>query len=182
MVDNNRMQPEQRSPSALTEDIAVFRRFNRMYTRLIGTLQEGLLNTRFSLAEARVLYELANRPAPKANEIAEGLGMDPGYLSRLLRKFESDALLKRKASEQDNRYSELTLTQRGKSAFRRLNALSDRQACAVLAHLPPSDRARLIRSMRAIEDILTKKDADQTRPLYVLRPHRIGCQAPSPVR
>ena len=168
------MRQDQRPPSALTDDIAVFRQFNRMYTRLIGTLQEGLLNTRYSLAEARVLYELANREAPKANEIAEGLGMDRGYLSRLLGKFENDALLKRKPSAQDNRYAELTLTPRGKAAFRKLNALSDEQARTVLERLPPADRARLVHSMRAIENILVKKDPEQNRPPYVLRPHRVG--------
>ena len=80
-------------PSDVTSEIAKFRHFNRMYTRYIGTLNEGLLNSEYSLAEARVLYELATRTAPKASEIAEGLGMDPGYLSRLLGKFERDGLL-----------------------------------------------------------------------------------------
>ena len=76
-------------------EIAKFRRFNRMYTRYIGTLNEGLLNSEFTLAEARVLYELANRAAPKASEIAEELGVDPAYLSRLLGKFERDGLPRR---------------------------------------------------------------------------------------
>src|SRR6267378_6799724 len=110
------------TPSALTDDVAVFRRFNRMYTRFIGTLNEGLLNSPYSLAEARVLYELATRDAPKAGEIAEELGVDAGYLSRLLGKFERDGLLKRKVSEEDGRYAELTLTARGRSEFKKLNA------------------------------------------------------------
>jgi hypothetical protein len=80
----------------LTSEVARFRHFNRMYTRYIGTLNEGLLNSDYSLAEARVLYELATRTAPKASEIAEELGMDAGYLSRLLGKFERDGLLTRK--------------------------------------------------------------------------------------
>ena len=77
----------------VTGEVAKFRHFNRMYTRYIGTLNEGLLNSEYSLVEARVLYELATRNAPKASEIAEGLAMDPGYLSRLLGKFERDGLL-----------------------------------------------------------------------------------------
>jgi DNA-binding MarR family transcriptional regulator/GNAT superfamily N-acetyltransferase len=176
IVDTDKMQREQlQQPSALTDDIAVFRRFNRMYTRFIGTLQEGLLNSSYSLAEARVLYELANRTAPKAKEIAEELGMDPGYLSRLLGKFERDALLERKASEQDNRYADLILTRQGKLAFKKLNARSDEQAHQILGRLPHGELTRLIRSMQAIEEILSKKsDAQGIRPPYVLRPHRPG--------
>ena len=117
----------------VSSEVAKFRQFNRMYTQYIGTLNQGLLNSEYSLAEARVLYELASRTAPKASEIAEGLGVDPGYLSRILGKFEQDGLLQRKASEQDGRHSELTLTTRGRSAFKKLNALSDEQARAVLA-------------------------------------------------
>jgi DNA-binding MarR family transcriptional regulator/GNAT superfamily N-acetyltransferase len=158
--------------SDLTDDVAVFRRFNRMYTRFIGSLNEGLLNSPYSLAEARVLYELATRDAPKAREIAEELGMDAGYLSRLLGKFERDGLLKRKASEQDGRYSELTLTARGRSAFKKLNALSEEQAQTVLEDLAPSARMQLIDCMRTMEGILTK--TDRRRLPYVLRPHRVG--------
>jgi len=160
------------TPSVLTDDVAVFRRFNRMYTRFIGTLNEGLLNSSYSLAEARVLYELATRDAPNAREIAEELGMDAGYLSRLLKKFERDDLLKRKASEQDGRYADLTLTGRGRSAFRKLNALSEEQAQTVLSGLAPSARMQLIDCMRTVEGILTK--TDRNRLPYILRPHRVG--------
>ena len=83
--------------SALAQDAAVFRSFTRMYTRYLGTLNEGLFNTKYSLPEGRVLYELATRVAPQANAIAQALGMDPGYLSRLLRKFERAGLLKRQS-------------------------------------------------------------------------------------
>src|SRR5208283_472428 len=148
------MTSGQPSPSALTSDLAIFRRFNRMYTRFIGTLNEGLLNSDFSLAAARVLYELATRPAPKAKEIAEELGKDPGYLSRLLGKFEHAGLLKRKTSQQDGRYAQLNLTARGRSSFRRLNALSERQARSVLEVLPPSARMQLIGCMQTMERIL----------------------------
>jgi DNA-binding MarR family transcriptional regulator/GNAT superfamily N-acetyltransferase len=158
--------------AVLTNDIAIFRRFNRMYTRFIGTLNEGLLNSPYSLAEARVLYELATRDAPKAREIADELGVDAGYLSRLLGKFERDGLLKRKASEQDGRYADLMLTGRGRSAFKKLNALSDEQAQSVLEDLLPSARMELIDCMRGMEGILTKTDR-RCLP-YILRPHRVG--------
>jgi len=160
------------SPSDLTGEIACFRRFNRMYTRYIGTLNERLLNSDYSLAEARVLYELATCDAPKASQIAEGLGVDPGYLSRLLGKFERAGLLRKKTSAQDGRYAELRLTTRGKSAFKNLNALSEEQAHAALQGLPPAARMELIRCMQSIEGILTKPD--RSRLPYILRPHRVG--------
>src|SRR6202167_713092 len=124
-------------PASLTSEAANFRRFNRMYTRFIGTLNEGLLNSDYSLAEARVLYELATRVAPKASDISEGLGVDPAYLSRMLGKFEHAGLLRKKASEQDGRYAELMLTARGRAAFKKLNALSEEQAHNILQDLPP---------------------------------------------
>jgi DNA-binding MarR family transcriptional regulator/GNAT superfamily N-acetyltransferase len=160
------------SPPAFSTEIAGFRQFNRMYTRYIGFLNEGLLNSNYSLAEARILYELATRNAPKASEIAEALGMDPGYLSRVLGKFERDALLLKKTSEQDGRFAELRLTTQGRAAFKKLNALADEQARAVLDDLPPAARQELTRCMRSVESILMK--VDQYRTPYVLRPHRVG--------
>jgi DNA-binding MarR family transcriptional regulator/GNAT superfamily N-acetyltransferase len=158
--------------SSLTSEIATFRRFNRMYTRFIGSLNEGLLNSDYSLAEARVLYELATRDAPRASEIAEGLGVDPGYLSRLLGKFERDGLLKRNASDQDGRFAELRLTPRGRAAFKKLNALSEAQAHTVLEELAPAARMELIAGMQTIESLLGKTGRSQVA--YVLRPHRVG--------
>ncbi len=144
-------------PAALTNDIATFRRFNRMYTRLIGTLNEGFLNSDFTLPEGRVLYELANRTSPNAKAIAKELDMDPGYLSRLLGKFERDGLLRRKAADHDGRYAQLSLTPKGKSSFKKLNALSEKQAHTLLNRLPATSRMRLIQCMQTIEAILKEK-------------------------
>src|SRR3984885_13008837 len=160
------------SPPSLISEAADFRRFNRMYTRFIGTLNEGLLNSNYSLGEARVLYELANRVAPKASDIAEGLGVDPAYLSRMLGKFERSGLLRKKASEQDGRYAELMLTAKGLSAFKKLNALSQDQAHTILQDLAPAARTELIHCMQSIESILMK--VDHNRPSFILRPHRVG--------
>ncbi len=166
------MALSQKESSGLLSEVENFRRFNRMYTRFLGTLNERLLNSKYSLAEARVIYELATRPAPKATEIAEELGIDPGYLSRLLSKFERDGLLIKKTSEQDGRYAELRLTTLGKSAFNKLNALSEEQARSTLGGLPPTARMELIRCMQSINDILMK--ADRSYVPYVLRPPRVG--------
>lgn len=153
-------------------DVLAFRQFNRFWTRLIGTLNEGLLSTNYGLAEARVIYEVATRSAANASDIADALGMDPAYLSRMLGKFETAALLKRRVSKQDNRRADLILTRRGRVAFRTLDKLSQKQARGILDALSLSDRDQLIRSMKAIEEILAK-DALQ-RPAFVLRPHRPG--------
>jgi len=91
------------SGPSLNSSVAAFRRFNRVYTRFIGVLDEELLNSGYSLAEARVLYELATRHTPTAKEIAVALGMDPAYLSRILARFEKSSLLKRTTSKKDAR-------------------------------------------------------------------------------
>jgi DNA-binding MarR family transcriptional regulator/GNAT superfamily N-acetyltransferase len=156
----------------MVDDVSAFRKFNRFYTRLIGTLDEGLLSTQFSLAEARIIYELATRQEPSAKEIAEVLGMDPGYLSRVLAKLKSLGLIKSRTSKQDNRRADLVLTPKGKTAFATLNALSEKQAGSILDGLALSDRARMISSMSAIETILDA--GDQDRKPFILRSHRAG--------
>ncbi|HTR35876.1 MAG TPA: helix-turn-helix domain-containing GNAT family N-acetyltransferase [Bryobacteraceae bacterium] len=158
--------------ASLASDAAAFRHFTRTYTRLIGTLDEGLLHTEYSLAEGRVIYELATRAEPRAKEIAQELGMDPGYLSRILGKFKRAGLLKRKVSARDGRVADLALTRQGRKAFETLNALAEKQARGILRNLPPADRARLIRSMSAIEEVLAGDSAQH--PPFILRPHRPG--------
>lgn len=110
--------------SGLEHRIALMRRFNRFYTAKIGVLREGLLDSAFPLPEARVLYELANRERPVAAELAKDLGLDPGYLSRILRGFERRGLLSRQPSPEDGRRSLLSLTEAGRQAFAPLDARS----------------------------------------------------------
>ena len=120
------------------DEVATFRRFNRLYTRTIGTLGEGLLDSPYSLTEARILYELATRQEVTAKEIACELSLDAGYLSRILRKFEDAGLILKETSATDARQTQLTLTHRGKAAFAELNQLSNKQARELLDHLSPS--------------------------------------------
>ena len=160
-------------PISVPDDaVTRFRRFTRFYTRLIGTLQEGILGSALSLAEARVLYELSTQETPTATEIASALGLDPGYLSRILARFEKDGLLKRAASPEDARRLTLQLTRKGTSLFRDLNERSDLQAKAVLEPLPPTARDTLIASMGKIEALLSPLKTDSTA--FTLRPHRPG--------
>jgi DNA-binding MarR family transcriptional regulator/GNAT superfamily N-acetyltransferase len=170
------MAEDVKKGSHADDEVAAFRRFNRLYTRFIGTLQEGLLDTPYSLSEARVLYELATRRQPLAKEIAQELGMDAGYLSRMLSKFHEAGLLKRAASPQDGRQTTLGLTQKGRAVFRVLNTRSDRQAGNILGSLATEPRRDLIRSMRTIEDVLTPEaEAKSEAPAsFTLRQHRPG--------
>ena len=162
-------------PAAYTkitaDQVAAFRRFNRLYTREIGTLGEGLLGSEYSLTEARVLYELAHRKQSVASEIAKDLALDAGYLSRILRKFEDSGLLKRASSSADARQASLSLTSRGKSVFKGLNRRSVTQAREILEHIPPSKRVDLLRSMHTIEESLSSAP---TKAPYILRNHRPG--------
>jgi DNA-binding MarR family transcriptional regulator/GNAT superfamily N-acetyltransferase len=160
------------SGPSLHSKVAAFRRFNRVYTRFIGVLDEELLNSGYSLAEARVLYELATRQIPTAKEIAVGLGMDPAYLSRILARFERSSMLKRTTSKKDARSAYLALTQKGKSRFERLNGLSEEQARGILRALPPTGQTNLIGYMSDLERLLAPSTQEEAR--YVLRPHRPG--------
>jgi DNA-binding MarR family transcriptional regulator/GNAT superfamily N-acetyltransferase len=153
-------------------DIAAVRQFNRFYTRQIGVLEERLLDTPFSLTESRVLYELANRAAPTASELAKDLGLDSGYLSRILRGFEARALLDRTPSESDGRQTHLELTPEGRSAFLPLDERSREAVAAMLEKLGDEQQRRLIGAMGAIE--ATLGEAAREKPPHLLRPHRPG--------
>jgi len=158
--------------SDFTQRVADVRRFNRFYTRQIGLLQESYLKSQFSLSQVRVLYELAHRERPTASELGRELGLDPGYLSRILRLFEKRGFLTRAPSKADGRQSHLSLTARGQAAFAPLNTRSRDEIGAMLQALGARDQIRLVESMRAIEQILGAQPERQTP--YLLRPHRPG--------
>ena len=152
-----------------TTRIAAVRRFNRFYTRQIGVLRKTFLDSHYSLAEARVLYEIANGRSVTASEIGRKLDLDAGYLSRTLRNFEKRGLVVRKKSARDARQSHLTLSPRGRRAFAPLEARSQRDASAMLEKLVPANRARLIEAMQTIETLLAGEAAKKRAPGYTLR-------------
>jgi DNA-binding MarR family transcriptional regulator/GNAT superfamily N-acetyltransferase len=156
--------------SALQNRVAAVRRFSRFYTRTIGVLQEGLLHSPFSLTEARVLYELAQRAGVTATELGRELDLDGGYLSRILQRFERDGLLARVSSETDRRQSLLSLTGAGRDAFAPLDARSRDEVGTLLATLPEPAQVSLIASMGRIETLLGER---RTAP-WLLRQHRPG--------
>jgi DNA-binding MarR family transcriptional regulator/GNAT superfamily N-acetyltransferase len=138
--------------------IAAVRRFNRFYTRQIGVLRKNFLDSPYTLGEARVLYEIGQRRLPTASDIGRALGLDAGYLSRVLRSFEKSGLVERTASARDARRSYLALSMRGKRAFAPLEARSQRDVLDMLGKLDGTDQARLIAAMNTIETLLGGKD------------------------
>jgi len=155
-----------------TPQVDAVRRFNRFYTKQIGVLDEGLLKSRYSLTEVRVLYELANRRHTTATDLVLELGLDPGYLSRILQKFDKQRLLRKESSADDRRQSLLSLTAAGRRAFGALDTRSSEEVGRLLARLSPSQQASLIKAMNTIHGIL--QPADPGKSPYLLRPHQPG--------
>jgi DNA-binding MarR family transcriptional regulator/GNAT superfamily N-acetyltransferase len=158
------------SPSP--DRVAAVRRFNRFYTRHIGLLDEGLLSSGFSLTQVRILYELANRQESSATELCDDLGLDPGYLSRILSRFEKNGLLEKKESPKDARQTLLALTKKGRQVFEPLNTRSDEQVRSILSRLSPAKQDDLLHSMHTLESVLNPEAARSKS--YVLRQHRPG--------
>jgi len=148
------------------------RRFNRFYTRQIGLLEESYLRSAFSLTEVRVLYELAHRDGWTAAELARALGLDTGYLSRILKTFEARGFLLRAPSETDGRQAVLALTEDGRAALAPLDRASHADIGAMLARLPEPRRAELVRAMATIERLLG--GTPEPRVPYILRPLQVG--------
>ena len=152
--------------------VEAFRRFNRFYTKRIGVLSAGFLGSPFSLTEVRVLYELAHRKKTTATELGRELGLDAGYLSRILRGFKSRGLIRRERSPADGRQSLLSLTARGRAAFAPLEARQRKEMGALLSGRSAADQAHLLEAMLTIETLLGGASVPQA-PL-LLRPHQPG--------
>jgi len=152
--------------------VEAVRRFNRFYTKQIGVLHEGLLRSPFSLTEARVIYELAQHEETTATELSNELGLDAGYLSRLLRSFKKRGLIHKQASQSDGRQNLLSLTERGQEAFAMRNARSRNEVGATLSDLSPADQNRLVKAIHTIEGLLGAQPEHKVP--YLLRPHQPG--------
>lgn len=158
--------------SSRSERVEAVRRFNRFYPKRIGVLRERLLRSPFSLTEARVIYELAHHERTTATELRPELGVDAGYLSRILRDFRKRGLIGIQPSPTDRRGRVLRLTKKGKSAFAAINNASHREIEALLSKLSPKDQTRLVEAMRTIEELLG--DPPARKVPYLLRSHQPG--------
>ena len=152
--------------------VDAIRRFNRYYTARIGVLREGLLDSKFTLTESRLLWELAHRDHCTATELARALDLDAGYLSRLLSGFKQRGLVRSTRAADDARHQHLTLTAAGKRAFAPLDTRSQADIAALLAPLAEAQQQHLLESMASVERLLGEGAPRQTPCL--LRPHRAG--------
>jgi DNA-binding MarR family transcriptional regulator/GNAT superfamily N-acetyltransferase len=152
-------------------DVAAVREFTRFYTGVLGLLREGLLDTPYSMTEARIIFELGRQDEAEAAEIRRWLDLDAGYLSRILARFEADGLVRRSRSPGDGRRQVIGLTPAGRAVFGRLDALSSEQIRGLLAPVPAARRSRLTAAMAGIREVLAGGTAGGT---VVLRPPAPG--------
>jgi DNA-binding MarR family transcriptional regulator/GNAT superfamily N-acetyltransferase len=150
------------------------RRFNRLYTRQLGLLEQGLLGSKFTLTESRVLYEIAHRDSPTATQIARELGLDLGYLSRLLKNFERRRFLRRIRSQADARQSSLQLTKQGQAAFDGLDQAARDQIAVMIEPLTQDQRRELVTALQSVQHLLGSPSTAPDEQPYAIRPLQIG--------
>ncbi|MGW2311369.1 bifunctional helix-turn-helix transcriptional regulator/GNAT family N-acetyltransferase [Actinomadura luteofluorescens] len=159
---------------ATREDVGTVRAFNRFYTGVIGVLGEGLVRSPYSLTEARVIFELAQREAGEVLALRRALGLDAGYLSRMLARFETDGLVARERAPGDARRQIVRLTPRGREVFAMLDERSVAEIRELLDGLDPADRRRLLAAMRTVQDVLGERPRRDGFALRPLRPGDLG--------
>ena len=162
------------TPIVAAAAVATVREFSRFYTQRLGTLDEGLLETPWSLTEARVIFELAQAPSTDMAALRSSLALDSGYLSRLLARFDAAGLIARTASPVDGRRQALTLTAAGRKLFRTLNERSNKQVTALLAPLSDPAQDALVGAMRTVMRTLDERTAPPAVLLRGLRPGDLG--------
>lgn len=160
------------SGSSTADRVAAVRRFNRFITRQIGALREGLLHSRYSLAEVRILYEVAQHDSIGVSQLAQELGLDRGYLSRTASKLEADGLFEKARNEGDGRQRLIHLTGRGRRLFASLDRRSNEEVEGVLSRISEDDQARLLAAMHTIEKVLG--GAPRADAPFLLRHHEPG--------
>ncbi len=154
------------------ESVGAVRRFNRFFTRQIGVLREGLVHTPYSLTEARILFELGHSEQVKASGLCRELGLDAGYLSRILARLEQQGLIAKVRSDSDGRQRLLHLTPEGEKTAALLDQRSREEVSEMLSDLSEEERQRLLKAMQTIEGVFDR-GLKFSEP-FVLRPHEPG--------
>jgi len=158
--------------NGLEDRIAGFRRFNRFYTKQIGLLRPNYLKSPFSLTQARMLFELAQRAETTARDLIRELEIDPGYASRILTSFEKEGLIKKLPPSGDGRQRPVRMTAKGKKAFSALDRRSSEEAKEFLEKLNTGDQQKLLSAMTTIEDLLVP-ESKRCDP-YIIRSYAAG--------
>ncbi len=156
--------------SSMQQRVKEIRKFNRFYTNIIGLVNRNVLESPYSLAEARVLLEFDAAVTCTASNLAEILQIDPGYLSRILRRFKKEGLIETTKSMTDGRSQILKITEKGRAAFRELSEASSNQLVGLLEHLPQGIQQALVQNMAAIQKMLS----DQADTSITIRRHQPG--------
>jgi DNA-binding MarR family transcriptional regulator/N-acetylglutamate synthase-like GNAT family acetyltransferase len=160
--------------ASLDQAVASVRRFSRFYTRRMGVLQEALLGSAFTLPEARIIYEIAVRERTTASDLVADLGLDAGYVSRLIKSLEERGFIARRPLETDARQYLLDLTPLGRRAFGEINQRSDQEVQKLLAPLGARDRARLVAALSTAEALLVEERPQPQCTFRDLRPGDLG--------
>jgi DNA-binding MarR family transcriptional regulator/predicted GNAT family acetyltransferase len=138
------------APAVDADRVAALRAFTRSYTALLGVLDEGLLHSPYSVTEARVIFELAQRELTHVADLRRDLGIDAGYMSRITARLEADGLVRRERSQADARRQVLRLTEQGRVVFGMLDARAAEQATQLLAGMPDPVQRRVVAAMDTI--------------------------------
>ncbi|KLU64389.1 acetyltransferase YpeA [Desulfosporosinus acididurans] len=157
--------------------IHIIRRFNRFYTNILGLLDKHIYESEFSLAEVRVLYDIEHMEVCTAKKLIEELKIDPGYLSRIIKRFENDSLIYRVQSPEDGRLYYLFLTDKGKNTLSKLNDLSNDQIYNLISRLPERDKMSVVESMKTVENAFSGKPIKIKEKITIrseLRPGDVG--------
>src|SRR6201999_4351519 len=171
-LSNNHLMKSSTSNSELEPQVAAVRAFSRFYTRKFGIIEPKLLDSPWTLQEARIIYEIAERQTCTATDLVRALGLDAGYLSRTLQTLQRRRVVARKPSKTDRRAAELALTAKGRAAFAELDNRSRRDVAALLGSLDDAARSNVVNAMTAIEQAL--QPAPQKPAGFLLRSHRPG--------
>jgi DNA-binding MarR family transcriptional regulator/GNAT superfamily N-acetyltransferase len=159
------------------ERVAAVRSFNRFFTRQIGVLREGLLHSEFTLTEMRVLYELAHHGDQPSAALCRGLGLDRGYLSRIIAKFDAAGMVAKVPSATDGRSKLLQLTAHGRAVYEPLDRRSREEVGEMLARMDDGDQLRMLDAMHTIRQLLERQEGMKYAQPFVLRSHRPGDMA-----
>lgn len=143
------------------QNIAKVRAFNRFYTSIIGLLNKYLLDSNFTLPEVRVMYEIDTQGKISSKDIIQNMGIDKGYLSRLLIKLQKQGIIQRTSLKEDGRVQLIELTPKGIEAYSKLNQASQNQVAEILGKLPVKDQEKLVQHFEAIQQILINIETNE---------------------